>query len=147
MKFHLWKHKPEVLWWSNSSCHQLIFKIEFLLKHAVSAQLVSVAFVVIPLLGFYCLSITWKWKKNFWSCHVHGNCKIRIAVVPSKYEADRRSSLIHVMRLMIIQVMRCAILDQTLINGVWMVGEKSVSLNPFAWYSNSYLTLNHSHGM
>ena len=64
MKLHLWKHKPEVLWWSNSSCHQLIFKIEFLLKHAVSAQFVSVAFVVIPLLGFYCLSITWKWKKN-----------------------------------------------------------------------------------
>ena len=125
------------------------------------------------LLSYPCsASIAWASRENerkTWSCHVHGNCKIRIAVVPSKYEAGRRSSLIHVMRLMIIQVMRCAILDQTLINGVWMVGlksvsirlhgiqtlingvwmvgQKSVSLNPFAWYSNSYLTLNHSNGM
>ena len=54
-----------------------------------------------------------------------------------------------------IFVMRCAILDQTLINGVRMVGQnavltssnafewlsqESVSFNLFAWHSNSYLT-------
>ena len=58
--------------------------------------------------------------------------------------------------------MRCAIWYQTLKNGVRMVGQnavltswnafewlslESVSLNPFAWHSNSYLTFNHSHGM
>ena len=58
--------------------------------------------------------------------------------------------------------MRCAFWYQTLKNGVRMVGQnavltnlnalerlsqKSVSLNPFAWHLNSYLTFNHSHGM
>ena len=58
--------------------------------------------------------------------------------------------------------MRCAIWFQTLKNGVRMVGQnavltslnelerlsqESVSLNPFAWQSNSYLTFDHSHGM
>ena len=58
--------------------------------------------------------------------------------------------------------MRCAIWYQTLKNGVRVVGQnivltsyyafewlsqESVSLHPFAWHSNSYLTFNHSHGM
>ena len=62
----------------------------------------------------------------------------------------------------ILNVMRCAIWYQTLKNGVRMVGQKtvvtsqnasewlsqeSVSLNPFAWHSNSHLTFNHSHGI
>ena len=58
--------------------------------------------------------------------------------------------------------MHSAILDQTLTNDVRMVGQnavvtswnaferfsqESVSLNPFARHSNSYLTFNHSHSM
>ena len=58
--------------------------------------------------------------------------------------------------------MRCAIWYQTLKNGVRVVGQnaglsslnalewqsqESVSLSPFAWHSNSYLTFNHSHRM
>ena len=61
-----------------------------------------------------------------------------------------------------IFVMRCAIWHQTLKNGVRMVGQnpvltsynaleqlsqESVSLNPLAWHSNSYLTFSHSCGM
>ena len=55
--------------------------------------------------------------------------------------------------------MCCAICYQTLKNRVQMVGQnavltsynafeslsqESVSVNPFAWHSNSYLTFNHS---
>ena len=58
--------------------------------------------------------------------------------------------------------MRCTIWYQTLQNGVRMFGQntvlfsqnvlerlsqKSVSLNPFPWHVNSYLTFNHSHDM
>ena len=58
--------------------------------------------------------------------------------------------------------MRCAIWYETLKNSIRMVGQntvltswnalerlsqKSISLNPFAWHSNSYMTFNHSHGM
>ena len=60
MKFHLWKYKSKILCWSNSSYHQLIFKIQSLSKHSVSVQLVSVAFVTIPSPYFYFLSIMWK---------------------------------------------------------------------------------------
>ena len=58
--------------------------------------------------------------------------------------------------------MCCAICYQTLKNRVQMVGQnavltsynafeslsqESVSVNRFAWHSNSYLTFNHSYGM
>ena len=58
--------------------------------------------------------------------------------------------------------MRCAIWYQMLKNGVLTVGQnaivtsqnalewlgqKSVSLNPFGWHSNSYLIFNHLHVM
>ena len=59
-------------------------------------------------------------------------------------------------------MVRCAIWYQTLKSGVLQVGQdavltsknalewlrqKSFSLNPFVWHSNSYLMFNHSHGM
>ena len=58
--------------------------------------------------------------------------------------------------------MRCAIWYQTRKKGIRMVGQnaiqtsknafewlsqESVSLNPFAQHSDSYLTFNHSHGI
>ena len=32
-------------------------------------------------------------------------------------------------------------------NAFEWLSQESISLNPFAWHSNSYLTFNHSHGM
>ena len=38
-------------------------------------------------------------------------------------------------------------LNHTLVYSLERLSQKSVSLNPFVWHSNSYLMFNHSHGM
>ena len=111
-------------------------RVPFCLKRAafLSARNSCIAFAII----FYSQRI-WKVKKcRSWFL------KVKDENIKTKY------------------VMRCAIWYQMLKNGVPTVGQntvltsynalqrlsqKSVSLNPFWWHSNSYLMFKHSYGM
>ena len=69
-EFHLWKHKSKNLLVIKFVLPPSYFKVQFLFKHTLSSQLVSVGYVVIPLTCFYFLIIMQKQKKKLWSCLV-----------------------------------------------------------------------------
>ena len=88
-------------------------------------------------------------------------CKHFVTHIPnisSKFVKINNSEIFRFFHFSLIIVMHCVIWYQMLKSSVRMVvltsqnglerlSQESVSPNPFAWHSNSYLTFNHSHGM